>query len=177
MGAMLGALWLLLGRGEVVFSAVCLAEFMATSAASPASCGSRTVVSSRCRCPTGSRPGVSTYSEGCLFLFFSAFSLGLCRGHSARSRNLLLVCDRSGLFHTLYDPSCAVHTWRTGGVVPFPGRRCAVSSLPRVLFTVSPVFRVVSVACLLGSTRFQLLRRSVVALDDSVFHVQVYVEC
>ena len=62
IGAMLGALWLLLGRGEVVFSAVCLAEFMATSAASPASCDSRTVVSSRCRCPTGSRPGVSTYS-------------------------------------------------------------------------------------------------------------------
>ena len=35
-------------------------------------------------------------------------------------------------------------------VVPFPGRRCAVSSLPCVLFMVSLVLRVVSITFPLG---------------------------
>ena len=56
----------------------------------------------------------------------------------------------------------------------------AVVRCPRCLVFCSwfsPVLRVVSITFPLGSTRFLLLRRSLVALDDSVFHVLVYVEC
>ena len=51
-----GALWLQLGRGQVVVCGFCLAKVMSSSAASPASCVAYTV-SSWCG-PAGSRPGV-----------------------------------------------------------------------------------------------------------------------
>ena len=182
------ALWLLLGRGQVVLCGFCLAEGRSCSVASawprslrrsPASCGSCTV-SSRCVCPTGSRPAVSTCSEVVFFCSSARCSLGLCRGHSARSCSLMLVCDRSGLFHTLFVwmLSRILHALFTRGellvVVPVVPFLAAVVRCPRCLVFRSwfwPLFRVVSIAFLLGSTCYPLLRRSLVAVDDSVFHV------
>ena len=94
------AQWLLLCRGQVVFSAVCLAEFIATSAASPASCGSCTV-SSKCGCPAVSSSSVSTCSEVVCFCSFSAL-LSWFVSRALRSLTQSFVSLRQKcLFHTL----------------------------------------------------------------------------
>ena len=185
------ALWLLLVRGQVVLCGFCLAEGRSCSVASawprslrrsPASCGSCTV-SSRCRCPTGSRPAVSTCSEVVCFCSSARCSLGLCRGHSARSRSLLLVCDRSGLCHTLcvWILSRILHALFTRGelvaVVPVVHFLAAVVRCPRCL-----VFRSWFRLCFgWFPSRFCLVQRAIRSCVSPwwlwTIHVQAYVEC
>ena len=126
------ARWLLLGRSHFVLSSDCVPEVMATSAASPASCGSCTASSGR-RGPTSSRPGVPTCSEVRVF-FSTFFSLGFVLRAVCCLRILASVRDRSCV-KVESDPSCAGQTWiSVGFFVPFvSGCLCSVSLLPVVL--------------------------------------------
>ena len=121
------ARWLLLCRGHVVLSTVCLAEVMARSAASPTSCGSCTVSSGR-RCPFGSRPGVSTCPE-VLFVFFRTFPLGLCCGQSTACA-FLRQFAQEGFFGSFMRCSHVENWWFLGPFVA--GWHCLVSLLSEV---------------------------------------------
>ena len=72
------------------------------------------------------------------------------------------------------DPSCAVHTWRTGGC-----RACCAFSSPPLCGVLVALCYVHGFSCASGGfhrvsawfNAVSALRRSLVAVDDSVFHV------
>ena len=147
-----------LGRGQVVLCGFCLSEVRSCSVASAWPRSGRVLCGllGRVHCDVGlwfvhfKVPLSYRFQAGC----FSALLSWFVSRHSARSR---------------------VEDWWLSCLLCISW--LPLSSLPCVSFMVSLVFRVVSIAFLLGSTCYPLLRRSLVALDDSVFHVQVYVEC